>query len=153
MHQHQQPGSDGFLLEIPVKSMDFKAAGEGASRIKQTLKKIGFAPEAIRRAAIAAYEAEMNIVIHAHDGVLEVRFYPEKIEILAKDNGPGIPDISLAMKEGFSTASQTVREMGFGAGLGLSNIYRRVDHLVIESEIGKGTLVRMVVFNRSDGKE
>jgi anti-sigma regulatory factor (Ser/Thr protein kinase) len=135
------------MLEIPVKSMDFKAAGEGASRIKEALKKMGFAPEVVRRAAIAAYEAEMNIVIHTQGGVLEARFYLEKVELLAKDKGPGIPDISLAMQEGFSTASQRVREMGFGAGIGLANIKKCVDWLAIETEMGKGTLVRMVIFN------
>ncbi|MBS4020852.1 MAG: anti-sigma regulatory factor [Dethiobacter sp.] len=150
---HQQPGSDGVAFEIPVKSMDFKAAGEGASRIKQTLKKIGFAPEVVRMAAIAAYEAEMNIVIHTHGGVLEARFYPEKVELLARDKGPGISDVSLAMKEGFSTAPKKIMEMGFGAGMGLPNIKKCVDFLAIETEIGKGTLVKMVIFNRSEGKE
>jgi len=149
----QETGSDCFVLEMPVKSMDFRAAGEGASRIKQTLKRIGFAPEVVRRAAIAAYEAEINIVIHTHGGVLEARFDQDKVEILAKDKGPGIPDISLAMREGFSTAPQQVREMGFGAGMGLPNIKKCVDELVIETELGKGTLIKMVIYNRTEKKD
>jgi anti-sigma regulatory factor (Ser/Thr protein kinase) len=147
---HQDLGSEVYILEIPVKSMDFRAAGEGASRIKDALKKIGFAPEVVRRAAIAAYEAEMNIVIHSYGGVLQARFYPEKVELQAKDKGPGIPDIALAMREGYSTAPQQVREMGFGAGMGLPNIKRCVDELAIETEVGQGTLVRMVIFNRTE---
>ncbi|MBS3976333.1 MAG: anti-sigma regulatory factor [Syntrophomonadaceae bacterium] len=150
---HQQPAADGYVIEIPVKSMDFRTAGEGASRVKETLKKIGFLPSVVRRAAIAAYEAEMNIVIHTHGGVLEARFYPEKVELLAKDKGPGIPDINMAMQEGFSTAPQRVREMGFGAGMGLPNIKKCVDCLSIETEMGKGTLVKMVIFNRSEKAE
>lgn len=145
-----KPDQEYFIVKVPVKSMDFRAAGEGASRIKQTLKQIGFDPEAVRRAAIASYEVEMNIVIHTQGGLLEARFSPEKIELVATDRGPGIPDVSLAMKEGYSTAPNSIREMGFGAGMGLPNINKCADEMKIETEVGRGTTVRIIILNRSD---
>lgn len=143
----EKPQPECLTLQVPVVAMDFMAAGEGASRIKQTLKKIGFSPQAIRRAAICAYEAEMNIVIHSQGGTLTAKFLPEKVELLAEDKGPGISDISQAMQEGYTTATHKVREMGFGAGMGLANIKKCAEELDIQSKIGEGTKVRIVVYN------
>ncbi len=140
-----------MLLECPVTGEDFQAAGEAAARLKRTLRQLGIDAATARRAAIVAYEAEMNIVIHAFRGVLSVDISPERIEILADDEGPGIPDIALAMQEGYSTAPEYIREMGFGAGLGLPNMRRYSDEFHIESTVGRGTSVRMVINVPSKG--
>ncbi len=132
-------------LEYDVVGGDFQVAGEAAARVKKTLREVGVDPETSRRAAIVAYEAEMNIVIHAYRGVLRVDISPDKIEIRADDQGPGIPDIDLAMQEGYSTAPERVREMGFGAGLGLPNMKRYSDEFGIISTVGRGTSVRTVI--------
>lgn len=132
-------------LEYQVIGGDFQAAGEAAAKIKRTLRQVGIGSETARRVAIVAYEAEMNIVIHAYRGTLRVEISPEKIDVCADDEGPGIPDIPLAMQEGYSTAPEKVREMGFGAGLGLSNMKRYSDEFDIESAVGQGTSVRMVI--------
>ncbi|PKM83374.1 MAG: anti-sigma regulatory factor [Firmicutes bacterium HGW-Firmicutes-14] len=138
--------SQDITLEYPIKGMDFVSAGEASSNIKHTLQLIGFSPAIIRRAAIAAYEAEMNIVIHGSGGVLKTVITPEKIELTAEDSGPGIPDIDLAMQEGYSTAPDHIREMGFGAGMGLPNIRNCSDEFVIDSQVGKGTIVKAVIY-------
>ncbi|KKM10457.1 anti-sigma regulatory factor [Clostridiales bacterium PH28_bin88] len=145
-------GGEGLEMEFTIRGMDFRAAGEGASRIKHTLKQIGFSPEAVRRAAIAAYEAEMNMVIHSYGGVLRARFYPSRVELEACDRGPGIADIEQAMREGYSTAPPAVREMGFGAGMGLPNIKKCSDFLEIQSEVGRGTMVRIVIQDKKTGQ-
>ncbi|MEW6228353.1 MAG: anti-sigma regulatory factor [Bacillota bacterium] len=132
-------------LEYQVIGGDFQAAGEAAAKIKRTLRQVGIDAETARRVAIVAYEAEMNIVIHAYRGTLQVEISPKKIDVCADDEGPGIPDIPLAMQEGYSTAPERVREMGFGAGLGLPNMKRYSDEFDIESVVGRGTSVRMVV--------
>jgi len=146
--KENNPSAKNVTLEYPVKGMDFLAAGEASSNIKHTLQLIGFSPEIIRRAAIAAYEAEMNIVIHANEGVLRTVIKPDKIELVAEDTGPGIPDIDLAMKEGYSTAPDHIREMGFGAGMGLPNIKNCADEFIIDSTPGKGTKLRVVIYNQ-----
>ncbi|MGE5587817.1 MAG: ATP-binding protein [Clostridia bacterium] len=138
-------------LECKVTGGDFQAAGEAAAKLKRTLRQVGIDAETARRAAIVAYEAEMNIVIHAFRGVLAVDISPDRIEIVADDEGPGIPDIPLAMQEGYSTAPEHVREMGFGAGLGLPNMKRYSDEFRIESTVGRGTNVRMVINLPSKG--
>ncbi|MBC7083096.1 MAG: anti-sigma regulatory factor [Bacillota bacterium] len=138
-------------LECKVTGGDFQAAGEAAAKLKRTLRQVGIDAETARRAAIVAYEAEMNIVIHAFRGVLSVDISPERIEIVADDEGPGIPDIPLAMQEGYSTAPEHIREMGFGAGLGLPNMKRYSDEFHIESTVGRGTNVRMVINLPSKG--
>jgi len=143
----QELKQKSFSLEFSVKGMDFTAAGEAASRIKATLQQIGMSPDIIRRAVIAAYESELNIVIHAYRGTLSANITPQSIELVAKDEGPGIPDIALAMQEGFSTAPQHIREMGFGAGMGLPNIKKCADKLDIESKVGRGTRVKVTIFN------
>lgn len=145
MESRKQMSQD-ITLEYPIKGMDFVSAGEASSNIKHTLQLIGFSPAIIRRAAIAAYEAEMNIVIHGSGGVLKTVITPEKIELTAEDSGPGIPDIDLAMQEGYSTAPDHIREMGFGAGMGLPNIRNCSDEFVIDSQVGKGTIVKAVIY-------
>lgn len=140
-----------ILLELAfkVQGRDFQAAGDGASKLKHVLQQVGFPPELVRRVAIAAFEAEMNIIIHAYRGELRVSIAPEKIVVVAEDEGPGIPDIELAMQEGYSTAPPEVREMGFGAGMGLPNIKRCADRLEIDSEVGRGTLLRAEFYHRA----
>lgn len=137
-----------IVLEFPIRGMDFLAAGEASSNIKHTLQLVGFAPAIIRKVAIAAYEAEMNIVIHGVEGVLMALINPQKIELTASDSGPGIPDIDLAMQEGYSTAPDNIREMGFGAGMGLPNIKNCADELSIESQLGQGTTLKVVIYNQ-----
>jgi len=139
-----RPGS-GLILSQPVRGLDFSAAGEAAGRVKKTLQQIGVPPAVIRRVAIVAYETEMNIVIHARQGTLRVAIVPGRVEVIAEDEGPGIADIEQAMEEGFSTAPDQIREMGFGAGMGLPNIRRCSDELSIVSAIGRGTRVRSVI--------
>jgi len=142
------PAAKDVTLEYPVKGMDFLAAGEASSNIKHALQLVGFSPEIIRRVAITAYESEMNIVIHAYEGVLRTVINPEKIVLTAEDTGPGIAEIELAMKEGYSTAPDHIREMGFGAGMGLPNIKNCADEFTIDSTPGKGTKLRVVIYNK-----
>jgi anti-sigma regulatory factor (Ser/Thr protein kinase)/iron only hydrogenase large subunit-like protein len=118
---------------------DYSKGGLASRSIKEQLKKIGVEPAAIRRAMIAAYEAEMNVVIHAHRGRMEATFNDGRLDVVVVDEGPGIADIELAMKEGYSTAPAAARELGFGAGMGLPNIKKNTDRFEIQSEVGKGT--------------
>lgn len=129
-----------------IQGGDFAGAGAVSSKIKKILQQIGAKPDAIRRACIATYEAEMNVVIHARMGEVALRATPSIIHIRILDEGPGIPDIGLAMQPGYSTASDEIREMGFGAGMGLPNMQRCADNLEIRSVVGTGTTVDMV-FN------
>ncbi len=133
-------------LQYVVPGDNFTRAGEASGTIKAKLKQLGFPSDVIRRVAIAMYEGEINMVIHANGGEATVDISPEKIYIELADNGPGIPDIEKAMTEGFSTAPETVRNLGFGAGMGLPNIKKYTDELVINTEIGKGTRLCMTVF-------
>ena len=139
---------DAPLLEqeFTVEGGDFIHAGEVSSKIKRILKDIGISQEVIRRTAIATYEAEMNVVCHAMRGKFRLAIAPDKLLIVVQDEGKGIEDIDLAMQEGFSTASEQVREMGFGAGMGLPNIKKNMDDLSVTSEVGKGTRVEMGIF-------
>lgn len=137
--------SDVLSLHYDVDGKDFTLAGECSSKVKKTLKKLGFEPDMIRRVAIAMYEGEINMVIHANGGTIDVDISPEQVVALLKDSGPGIPDIEKAMQEGFSTASNSVRELGFGAGMGLPNMKKYTDEMDIETEQGVGTTVRMVI--------
>lgn len=140
-----EPSFPVLSLSFKIEGHDFKASGEASNRIKRTLEQVGLDWSVIRRSAVVLYEAEMNIVIHAWRGVLKADITPAKVTITADDEGPGIPDISLAMTEGFSTAPAEIREMGFGAGMGLPNIKRHSDLLDIQSEVGKGTRVTAVI--------
>lgn len=139
--------TEPLLIEFDVTGMDFRSAGEGSSRIKRTLQEIGFDHVTVRRCAVCAYEAEMNIVIHAWRGTVRACITPDTVEIISEDQGPGIADTDLAMKEGYSTAPPHIREMGFGAGMGLPNMKKCSDEMTLTSEGGKGTKVRMVIRN------
>ena len=132
-------------MEFEVEKDDFLAAGEGSASVKDTLKMLGMPSPIIRRAAIITYEAEMNLVIHGGGGVLKILITPQRLEIISSDEGPGIPDVAMAMKEGYSTASDRIREMGFGAGMGLPNIKRNASSLEVESTVGVGTTLRAVI--------
>lgn len=134
-----------LTLHYDVSGDDFSVAGEASSSVKKTLKKLGFAPDVIRRVAIAMYEAEINMVVHANGGTIDATITPDEITVVFVDDGPGIPDISLAMREGWSTATPEVRELGFGAGMGLPNIKKYTDDLQIQTEVGVGTTVTMKV--------
>ena len=130
-----------ILLRYSIVGKDFTAAGSGATRLKKTLRRLGINPRVLRRAAIIAYEAEMNIVIYTDGGELLAKAEPGLITIEARDAGPGIPDVTQALTPGYSTAADWVRELGFGAGMGLPNIKRCADEMKLESTPGKGTRV------------
>lgn len=135
--------ASSILLEqrFTVKGNDFVQAGEASSRIKRVLQQIGMDPQLTRRVAIISYEAEMNIVIHAQQGEIILTIWPELVQVVAEDKGPGIHDIELAMQVGYSTAPESVRQMGFGAGMGLPNIQRCADEMQVESTLGVGTRI------------
>lgn len=135
-----------YSIEFEVEKDDFFAAGEASSSVKDTLKMLGVPSSLWRRAAIITYEAEMNLVIHGGGGNLKVLISPQKLEIITTDQGPGIPNVEMAMKEGYSTATDRIREMGFGAGMGLPNIKRNSDELNIDSEVGKGTVLHSTIY-------
>ncbi len=124
---------------------DFTHAGEASGTVKKILKQLGFAPDIVRRTTIAMYEGEINMVIHAGGGEADVDITPEKIDITMRDHGPGIEDVELAMQEGYTTAPDTVRALGFGAGMGLPNMKKYTDLLEIKTQAGKGTTVHMAV--------
>lgn len=132
-------------LHFDVAGGDFVEAGTASGNVKKVLSQIGISPDAIRRAAIAMYEGEINMVIHADGGTADVEVTTDKIRIVLSDKGPGIKDITMAMREGFSTASQEARDMGFGAGMGLPNMKRYTDEMNITSKIGVGTTVEMII--------
>jgi anti-sigma regulatory factor (Ser/Thr protein kinase) len=132
-----------MTLQFNVEGGDFSRAGYASSSIKKTLKQLGVDPTVTKKVVIALYEAEVNIVAHAYRGVITADIDKDGIKIVLADEGPGIPDISKAMEKGFSTASPKVREMGFGAGMGLPNMKDNTDSLNIESVVGKGTTVTM----------
>jgi anti-sigma regulatory factor (Ser/Thr protein kinase) len=134
-----------FVHTYDVAGADFTNAGRASTGIKETLKHMGLPSALIRRVAIAAYEAEMNMVMYARRGTMTLRVTPAEVVIAARDDGPGIPDIGLAMREGYSTATPEMRELGFGAGMGLPNIRRNTDDLVVSSDVGRGTTVVMTV--------
>lgn len=130
-----------------VEGGNFQAAGNVSSEIKSILKDLGLPKDTVRRASIVCYESEINMVSYAKRGEIALHADDQSVQIEARDEGPGIPDIEMAMKEGYSTATAQVREMGFGAGMGLSNMKRYSDDFFISSEVGIGTYVKMVVFN------
>ena len=130
---------------------DFKNAGAASSSLKGILEGLGIPPVIIRRVAIAAFEAEMNVIIYAVAGMINYYIAPEMIKIRVQDMGSGIPDIDQAMKEGYSTAPDYIREMGFGSGMGLPNIKRNSDALTVNSIVGEGTTVEFII-NLSPGK-
>ena len=133
-------------MVYPIDGGDFQAAGAASSTVKAALKRTGVKPEIVRRVTIATYEAEMNVVIHAHKGQMRVTLEQGRLDVEVTDEGPGIPDIGLAMKQGFSTADPVARELGFGAGMGLPNIQKNTDHFVIDSVVGQGTRLRFSIY-------
>ncbi|MBC7959827.1 MAG: ATP-binding protein [Vallitaleaceae bacterium] len=133
-------------LHYDVDGGEFISAGAASGKVKKTLRQLGLSNEIIRKVSIAMYEAEINMVIHANGGTIDVEINPEKILIVLQDQGPGILDVDLAMKAGYSTASKEAREMGFGAGMGLPNIKRYSDDLKIKSVVGVGTMVEIAVI-------
>lgn len=131
--------------EYDIPANDFSLAGEASSNVRKLLTQLGVNPTVIKRTSIAMYEAELNVVIHGNGGKALVEIFEDKIEIFVYDEGPGIEDIELAMEEGYSTAPDSIREMGFGAGMGLSNIKKNADKFVLESEPNKGTRVYITI--------
>lgn len=141
-----QPEELSLRQEFPVVGRDFANAGTASTGVKSVLKKIGFDPQLVRRVAIATYEGEMNVVMHARRGTVALAVSSQSIEVVIRDEGKGIPDIEQAMQEGFTTSTEEMRAMGFGSGMGLPNMKRNADRLDVSSEVGVGTTVRMT-FN------
>lgn len=132
-------------LEYNVDGENFASAGEASESVKMKLKQLGLPAAVVRRVVIAMYEAEINMVIHADGGKVFVEIFPDRVELLLSDKGKGIENVELAMQEGYSTATDTVRSLGFGAGMGLPNMKKYSDLLEIKSTVGVGTDVRMIV--------
>lgn len=137
--------ADSVRLEYEIDGDNFTSAGEASVKVKKSLRQMGFDPEIIRKVSVAMYEGEINMVIHAQGGVATVDVFDDKIVIVLADRGPGIPDIELAMQAGYSTAPDNIRSLGFGAGMGLPNMKKYTDEMLIESEVGVGTTITMVV--------
>ena len=133
-------------FKYTIEGGDFSRAGHASSQVKKLLKQLNIDNQLIKRIVVALYEAEVNIVAHAKRGLIDVSILPEKVYIKLTDEGPGINDIGLAMQEGYSTASQKVREMGFGAGMGLPNMKKNADKLIVNSVPGMGTTVELTTF-------
>ena len=137
--------SESLTFHFDVDGEDFTSAGQASVQVKKNLRRLGIPPEIIRQVSIAMYEGEINMVIHAGGGTADVVVSADKIEIVLSDKGPGIADIELAMQEGYSTASDSVRSLGFGAGMGLPNMKNYTDEMIIDSIVGEGTTIKMVV--------
>ena len=133
-------------LTYQVPGDDFTRAGEASGDVKHKLKKLGYEPDAVRRVSIAMYEGEINMVIHAEGGTISVSVSDDAVTMVLADRGPGIPDIDKAMQEGYSTAREDVRSLGFGAGMGLPNMKRFTDEMQIDTVIGEGTTITMKVY-------
>ena len=142
--------SEELIFRFDVDGSDFTSAGHASVQVKKNLRQLGISPEVIRRVSIAMYEGEINMVIHAGGGIAEVKVCEDCIEIVLEDKGPGIKDIKQAMQEGFSTAPDNIRSLGFGAGMGLPNMKRYSDSMEIFSTVGVGTRIVMKV-NNGDG--
>lgn len=138
--------SNSLKIQYLISDEDFTRAGEASGDVKSKLKMMGVNPEVIRKVSIAMYEGEINMVIHANGGVIDVIITEKDITMILKDKGPGIKDLDLAMQAGYSTASENVRALGFGAGMGLPNMKKYSDEMNIETELGVGTTVTMKVF-------
>ena len=138
--------SEPLSFHFDVDGDNFTSAGEASLSMKKNLRQLGFSPEIIRRVSIAMYEGEINMVIHAGGGEADVTVHPDRIEIKLADHGPGIENIDLAMREGFSTAPENIRNLGFGAGMGLPNMKKNTDSLVVDTALGVGTTITMTVL-------
>lgn len=136
---------DAIVLTYDISADDFTRAGEASSDVKRKLKQMGVDPEAIRKVAIAMYEGEINMVIHAKGGLITVEITPQHIKMILADVGPGIPDVELAMQAGYSTAPDEIRSLGFGAGMGLPNMKKYSDEMEIDTRLGEGTTITMTV--------
>ena len=145
--------SEALSFRFTVDGDDFTSAGQASVQVKKDLRRLGIPPEIIRRVSIAMYEGEINMVIHAGGGEAVVNVTEEAIEIVLADHGPGIADIDQAMQAGFSTATETVRSLGFGAGMGLPNMKRYTDYMDIQSTVGVGTTVTMRVNLPEDDED
>ena len=137
--------SENLSLHYNISGSDFSVAGQASSNIKKALQRLGVKPEIIRKAAICMYEGEINTIIHGKGGVADVEISSDKIKIVFTDHGPGIKDITQAMQEGFSTATDEARELGFGAGMGLPNMKKYSDSLNVTSVLGEGTTVEITI--------
>ena len=137
--------SENVTFRLDVDGENFTSAGEASVMVKKKLRQLGLSPEVIRRVSIAMYEGEINMVIHAEGGYAEVTVTDDEVVIVLADHGPGIPDVSLAMQEGYSTARDNIRALGFGAGMGLPNMKKYTDSMDIETEVGVGTTITMKV--------
>lgn len=137
--------SEELIFHFDVDGEDFTSAGQASVQIKKDLRQLGISPDIIRRVSIAVYEGEINMVIHANGGTVDVKVCEDYIEMILADKGPGIKNIEQAMQEGFSTASDDTRSLGFGAGMGLPNMKRYTDSMEIDSTVGVGTTVTMRV--------
>ena len=138
--------NEAVRFHFVVDGEDFTSAGQASVQVKKNLRRLGIPPEIIRKISIAMYEGEINMVIHANGGEAEVLVYEDRIEMILTDRGPGIADVEKAMQEGYSTAPDNVRSLGFGAGMGLPNMKRYTDDMKIESVVGEGTTITMTVL-------
>ena len=136
---------EALHFHFDIDGEDFSSAGEASVAVKKKLRQLGFPSDVIRRCSIAMYEGEINMVIHANGGSADVEVYPDKVVMVLEDHGPGIPNVELAMQEGYSTSTEQIRNMGFGAGMGLPNMKRYTESLEIETKVGVGTKLTMVV--------
>ena len=132
-----------FTTAYPVESADYTSAGKASADIKKKLKQLGIGGDVLRRVAVASYEVELNLVIHSLGGVLTLSVYPDQVQLVSDDRGPGIPNLEMAMREGYSTANEEARSLGFGAGMGLPNMKRNADSFDIQSQVGVGTTITM----------
>ena len=137
---------EAVRFHFVVDGEDFTSAGQASVQVKKNLRKLGISPEVIRKISIAMYEGEINMVIHADGGDADVLVYEDRIVMILTDRGPGIADVEKAMQEGYSTAPDNVRSLGFGAGMGLPNMKRYTDDMKIESVVGEGTTITMTVL-------
>ncbi|MBO4406830.1 MAG: anti-sigma regulatory factor [Clostridia bacterium] len=137
--------AEAITFHYDVDGENFTSAGNASVQVKRKLRQLGFPPEIIKRVSIAMYEGEINMVIHANGGAADVTISPEEVRIVLTDHGPGIADVGLAMREGYSTAPDNIRSLGFGAGMGLPNMKRYTDTMEIDTEVGRGTTITMTV--------
>ncbi|MCX5918206.1 MAG: ATP-binding protein [Deltaproteobacteria bacterium] len=143
-----------MIAEFQIQGQDFKKAGEASFEIKNRLKRLGLPPVIIRRVATASYEAELNVIVYAHKGTIRVDLGDQGVEVKVTDEGPGIPDIAMAMQEGYSTAPPYVKQLGYGSGMGLPNIKKNSDWMEIQSEVNRGTTLRFRVnLNESQSRD
>ena len=138
--------SEPLIFHFDVDGENFTSAGQASTQVKKNLRQLGLSPDIIRRVSIAMYEGEINMVIHANGGTADVIVNEQYIEIILADKGPGIPNVEQAMQEGFSTATDSIRSLGLGAGMGLPNMKRYTDSLEIDTMVGVGTTITMYVY-------